>query len=140
MSLTKKIMDEVKLIFTWNKSDRLWQMPFFAGLGVAIILFVATYFKRPDLGLVAIIGANIFLYVPDTPIYHKMILSMSCAFGMITAFALGLVGQTFPSFIPLIVFGVTMVSAQVVRYFSIGTPGFFFFTFATLLGSFIRFK
>lgn len=140
MSLTKKIMDEVKLIFTWNKSDRLWQMPFFAGLGVAIILFVATYFKRPDLGLVAIIGANIFLYVPDTPIYHKMILSMSCAFGMITAFALGLVGQTFPSFIPLIVFGVTMVSAQVVRYFSIGAPGFFFFTFATLLGSFIPFK
>ncbi len=140
MALVEKIIKEIKLIFTWNKSDRFWQMPFFAGLGVAIILFIAAYFGRPDLGLVVIIGANIFLYVPDTPIYHKMILSMSCAFGITTAFALGLVGQTFPAFIPLIVFGVTMVSAQVVRYFSIGAPGFFFFTFATLLGAFIPFK
>ena len=136
----ERLKGEIGLIFTWNKSDRLWQMPFFAGVGVAIILFVAAYFKRPDLGLVAIIGANIFLYVPDTPIYHKMILSMSCAFGMILAFSLGLVGQLFPSLIPLIAFIVTMVSAQVVRYFNIGAPGFFFFTFAALIGTYIPFK
>ena len=136
----ERLKGEIGLIFTWNKSDRLWQMPFFAGVGVAIILFVAAYFKRPDLGLVAIIGANIFLYVPDTPIYHKMVLSMSCAFGMILAFSLGLVGQLFPSLIPLIAFIVTMVSAQVVRYFNIGAPGFFFFTFAALIGTYIPFK
>lgn len=128
------------LIFTWNQSDRSWQMPFFAGLGVAVILFVATLFGRPDFGLVSVIGAMIFLYVPDTPIYHKMILSMSCAFGIIVSFTLGLVGQSFSQFIPLIVFGVTLVSAQVVRYFSIGSPGFFFFTFATILGTYIPFE
>ncbi|EEO25640.1 FUSC family protein [Helicobacter winghamensis] len=128
------------LIFTWNQSDRSWQMPFFAGLGVAVILFVATLFGRPDFGLVSVIGAMIFLYVPDTPIYHKMILSMSCAFGIIVSFTLGLVGQSFPQLIPLIVFGVTLVSAQVVRYFSIGAPGFFFFTFATILGTYIPFE
>ena len=128
------------LIFTWNQSDRSWQMPFFAGLGVAVILFVATLFGRPDFGLVSVIGAMIFLYVPDTPIYHKMILSMCCAFGIIVSFTLGLVGQSFPQFIPLIVFGVTLVSAQVVRYFSIGAPGFFFFTFATILGTYIPFE
>lgn len=128
------------LIFTWNQSDRSWQMPFFAGLGVAVILFVATLFGRPDFGLVSVIGAMIFLYVPDTPIYHKMILSMSCAFGIIVSFTLGLVGQSFSQFIPLIVFGVTLVSAQVVRYFSIGAPGFFFFTFATILGTYIPFE
>ena len=68
MSFLQKIEENVKLIFTWNPSDRLWQMPFFASLGVAIVLFVAAFFERPDLGLVAIIGTNIFLYVPDTPI------------------------------------------------------------------------
>ena len=63
MSFLQKIEENVKLIFTWNPSDRLWQMPFFASLGVAIVLFVAAFFERPDLGLVAIIGTNIFLYV-----------------------------------------------------------------------------
>ncbi|TLD82703.1 FUSC family protein [Helicobacter sp. MIT 11-5569] len=134
------VKKEFGLIFTWNQSDRSWQMPFFAGLGIAIILFIATFFGRPDFGLVSIIGAMIFLYVPDTPIYHKMILSMSCAFGIIVSFTLGLVGQSFPQFIPFIVFGVTLVSAQVVRYFSIGAPGFFFFTFATILGTYIPFE
>ncbi len=138
--MLEKIKKDLGLIFTWNQSDRSWQMPFFAGLGVAIILFIATFIGRPDFGLVAVIGAMIFLYVPDTPIYHKMILSMSCAFGIIVSFTLGLVGQIFPQFIPLIVFGVTLVSAQVVRYFSIGAPGFFFFTFATILGTYIPFE
>lgn len=134
-----KLIESVKLIFTWNKSDRLWQMPFFAGLGVGIILFIAGYFNRPDLGLVAIIGANIFLYVQDTPIYHKMVVCFCCAFGMTTSFALGLIGQSFPFLIPIIIFFVTMISAQVVRYFSIGAPGFFFFTFAAILGTYIHF-
>ncbi len=129
-----------KLIFSWNKSDRLWQMPFFSGLGIAIILFVAAFLGRSDLGLIAIIGANIFLYVPDTPLYHKMILCMACAFGIITSFTLGLIGNTFPSLIPIITFLVTMISAQVVRYFSIGAPGFFFFTFAMILGTYIPLK
>ncbi|MDE5592221.1 MAG: FUSC family protein [Helicobacter sp.] len=113
-------------------------MPFFAGLGVAIILFFGAFFDRIDLALIAIIGANIFLYVPDTPIYHKMILCMSCSFGIITSFTLGLIGNFFPSLIPLIIFLVTMISAQVVRYFNIGVPGFFFFTFATVLGTYIH--
>lgn len=140
MNFLHKIQENIKHIFTWNPSDRLWQMPFFAGLGVAIVLFIAAFFNRPDLGLVAMIGANIFLYVPDTPIYHKMILCMACAFGIIISFTLGLVGQAYPLLIPLIVFLVTMTSAQVVRYFSIGAPGFFFFTFAMILGTYIPFE
>ncbi|PZT48421.1 hypothetical protein B6S12_03585 [Helicobacter valdiviensis] len=140
MSFVQKMQNEIKLIFTWNKSDRLWQMPFFAGLCVAILLYISAKLGYPQYGLVSVIGAMIFLYVPDTPIYHKMILSMSCAFGIIVSFTLGLIGQAFPSFIPLIVFLVTLVSAQVVRYFSIGAPGFFFFTFATILGTYIPFS
>ena len=140
MNFLQKIQENIKLIFTWNPSDRLWQMPFFAGLSVAIVLFVAAFFNRPDLGLVAIIGTNIFLYVPDTPIHHKMILCMASAFGIVASFTLGLIGQAFPVLIPFIVFLVTMIGAQFVRYFSIGAPGFFFFTFAMILGTYIPFE
>ncbi|MDD6056284.1 MAG: FUSC family protein [Helicobacter sp.] len=135
-----KLKQELKLIITWNPSDRSWQMPLFAGFCVGLILFIATLFEMPNFGLVSVIGAMIFLYVPETPIYHKMILSMSCAFGIIVSFTLGLLGQSFPSFIPLIVFAVTLISAKAVRYFSIGSPGFFFFAFATILGTYIPFE
>lgn len=135
-----KIISSFSLIFTWNKSDRLWQMPFFAGLSVGIVLFISVLMNRPDLGLVAMIGTMTFLYVPETPIYHKMILSMCCAFGIVASFSLGLLTQLLPSITPLVVFIVTMVSAQVVRYFSIAAPGFFFFTFAMVLGSYSPFK
>lgn len=65
MNFLIKMQRTIKLIFTWNPSDRLWQMPFFAGLGVAIVLFIAAFFNRPDLGLVAIIGTNIFSLCPQ---------------------------------------------------------------------------
>lgn len=28
MNFLQKIQENIKLIFTWNPSDRLWQMPF----------------------------------------------------------------------------------------------------------------
>ena len=134
-----RIINHYSDLFTWNKSDRLWQMPFFAGLSVGIVLYIAALMNRPDLGLVAMIGTTIFLYVPETPIYHKMVLAMCCAFGICASFAFGLLGQIYPSFVPIIVFFVTLISAQVVRYFGIGAPGFFFFAFAAILGSYIPF-
>ena len=65
---------------------------------------------------------------------------MASAFGIVASFTLGLIGQAFPALIPFIVFLVTMIGAQVVRYFSIGAPGFFFFTFAMILGTYIPFE
>lgn len=127
-------------IFSWNKTDRVWEMPVFAGLGVFLVLFCAALLNKPHWGLVAIIGANIFLYVPNTPIYHKMVQSMAAGFGMSLCFTLGLIAQIYPNLAGLIVGLVSLVSAQVVRYFSITAPGFYFFTFACILGTFIPFE
>ena len=91
----ERLKGEIGLIFTWNKSDRLWQMPFFAGLNVAVILFISAYFKRPDLGLISMIGTTIFLYIPNTSMYHRMIVLMSCGFGIGISFTLGLIGHFF---------------------------------------------
>ena len=131
---------ELALIFEWNKSDRLWQMPFFAALSVGIVLFIGSVMNRPNLALVSMVGTMVFLYVPDTPIFHKMILAMCVSFLMICSFSLGLLAQLYPPIIPFVVFFVTLASAQIVRYFGVGAPGFFFFTFASILGSYIPFE
>lgn len=134
------ILSHAKLIFEWQQSDRLWQMPFFAALSVGIVLLVGSIWERPDLALVSMIGTTIFLYVPATSITHKMVLTMCMSFMIVLSFSFGLLTQLYPPLTPLVVGLVTMASAQIVRYFSIGAPGFFFFTFACILGSFIPFK
>lgn len=125
----------LKELIALNKTERVWQMPFFAGLNVAIVLFIGAYFNRPDLGLVSMIGTTIFLYIPSTSIYHRMLVLMGCGFGISFSFALGLIGQFFPFMIPLIVCVVTIVSSMIVRYYNLGSPGYFFFVLACILGA-----
>ncbi len=130
----------IKELITLNKTDRVWQMPFFAGLNVAIVLLISTYFGRQDLGLVCIIGTTIFLYIPNTSMYHRMIVLMGCGFGIGLSFTIGLVGQFFPILTPIIICIVTIISAIVVRYYNLGAPGYFFFVFACILGSNLPFN
>lgn len=115
-------------------------MPFFAALAVGVVLFFGGVWNRPDLALVSMVGTTIFLYVPSTSITHKMVLTMCLSFLVVLCFSFGLLTQLYPPITPLVVGITTMISAQIVRFFSIGAPGFFFFTFACILGSFIPFK
>ncbi len=133
------LKQEIKAIFAWNKSDRVWQMPFFASLSIGVVLLFGSLFNRPDLALISMVGAMVFLYVPDTLIFHKIVLTTCLSFLMVMSFTLGLLTQLYPSSTPFVIFLVTLNCAQIVRYFGIGAPGFFFFTFAAVLGTFMPF-
>ena len=130
----------IKQIFILNSSTRVWQLPFFAALGVALVLGIGAYYQRLDLGLIAMIGVMAFLYTPNTPIYHKMAVVMCCSFGISLSFLLGLLTHIFPPSTPFIVGFVAMSSGILVRYYDLGAPGYFFFVFAALLGSFFPFE
>lgn len=134
-----RIYKHSKLILSVNKTDRVWQMPFFAALSVAVVLLVAWYFKRLDLGMVAVFGANVFLYVPNTPIYHRMAVTMCCSFGISVAFGLGLLAHSMPFTIPFVCAIVAMGSGILVRYYDVGAPGYFFFVMSCIIGCFIPF-
>lgn len=135
----KKIYKHSKLLLSVNKTDRVWQMPFFAALSVAVVLLVALYFNRLDLGMVAVLGANVFLYVPNTPIYHRMAVTMYCSFGMIVAFGAGLLAHNVPFSIPFVCALVAMGSGILVRYYGVSAPGYFFFVMACVIGCFLPF-
>lgn len=71
-----------------NSSEQVWQMPFFAALGVGIVLGLSVFFGKLNYGLIAMIGALSFLYVPNTPLYHRMAVVMCCSFGIVSSFFL----------------------------------------------------
>ena len=139
-SIKHKIIAYFKTLFMFHPTDRVWQMPFFAAAGVGIVLFVGHFFGRLDLGLVAVFGVNAFLYVPNTPIYHRMAVTMCCSFGIIVSFTLGLCTHFAPFSVIFVVVLVATLAGILVRYYGLGPPGYFFFVFSCIVGSFLPFS
>ncbi len=139
MSKRKILKQQCKEIIQLNPTERVWQMPFFFALAVGFALSIAAYYDRMDLGLIAMIGIMAFVYTTNTPMYHRMAVTMCCSFGLCLSFLIGLCTHFFPAFSPLVVGLVAMASSILIRYYNIGAPGYFFFVFSCLLASFFPF-
>lgn len=83
------LRSELRQLLQFNRSDRRWQLPFCAALASGLPLMVGLYFDHIEYGLVSSLGGLIVLYTPATPLAHRMMVLMSCSFGMIACHALG---------------------------------------------------
>ena len=70
---------KTRLLVTIKPSDRPWQMPFAAALANGLPLFVGAYFGHLEYGLISSLGGLAFLYLPDTPMAHRMVSLMAAA-------------------------------------------------------------
>ena len=102
---------EVRQLATINASDRRWQMPFAAALATGLPLLVGAYFDHLDYGLVSSLGGLVFLYLPDTPLSHRMVTLMACAFAMTACYRLGVMSHFFPLLMmPVLIFIAILVT------------------------------
>lgn len=108
---------------TLHPSTRRWQMAFAAALACGLPLMVGAWFGHLEYGLISSIGGLSFLYLPNTPMSHRMVWLMACAFGMSASYALGLMTH----FLPLAGVGVlaliAMLVTMVCRFYRVGPPG-----------------
>src|SRR3954447_22748023 len=103
-----------------NASDRPWQMPFAAAMASGLPLLVGAYFDRMDYGLISSLGGLVFLYLPDTPLHHRMVSLMACAFAMSASYALGVMSHFLPALmVPVLVFTAILVT-MVCRFYRLG--------------------
>lgn len=127
---------ELRALATVQSSDRLWQMPLFAALAMGLPLLAGAWLGRMGDALVASLGALVFLYLPNTPLSHRMVALMACAFAMTACFAFGLLSALAPVLMmPVLVFlaiGVTMLA----RFYALGPPGSLFFIMAAAIGAY----
>lgn len=134
--LRQLLKEEARGLVTIQSSDRGWQMPFSAALASGVPLLVGAWFGRMDYGLIGSIGGLVFLYLPGTPMYHRMVSVMACAFGMIGCYALGVMSGIFPALMmPALVF-MTILVSMVCRFYLIGPPGPIFFVMAASIGAY----
>ena len=117
-------------------SDRRWQMPFGAALASGVPLMIGAWFGRLDYGLISSLGGLVFVYMPRTPLHHRMVWLMACAFGMTACYALGVMSQFFPPLIALLLAFITILATMVLRYYGVGPPGSLFFIMAAAIAAY----
>lgn len=135
-SLKKLIREELHHLLTIHPSDRMWQMPVAAGLATGLPLLVGAYFDHLNYGLVSSLGGLVFLYLPTTPLYHRMVSLMACAFAMTTCYTLGVISHFFPLLMmPMLIF-IAILVTMLCRFYALGVPGSLFFIMAASIGAY----
>lgn len=130
------LRQEMLHLATFSDTDRRWQMPFCAALATGLPLLVGAYFDHLDYGLVSSLGGLVFLYSPNTPLSHRMVLLMACAFGMSASYSLGVMSHFFPVLlVPVLAFIAILVS-MICRFYALGPPGSLFFIMAAAIGAY----
>lgn len=131
------LRNEVEHLTRLNRSDRSWQLPLAAGLSSGLPLMVGAYFGRLDFGLVSALGGLVFLYVTATPLAHRMVLLMACAFGLAACYALGLISHFSPALLAVSLALIAMLVTMVCRVYALGPPGSLFFIMAASIGAYM---
>ena len=130
------VRDELRQLTTINKADRLWQMPVAAALAAGLPLLVGAYFGRLDYGLVSSLGGLSFLYLPGTPLHHRMVWVMACAFGMTACYTLGLISHFLAALVVPALTIMAILVTMICRFYLIGPPGSIFFIMSAAIGAY----
>lgn len=111
-------------------------MPFAAALASGLPLIVGACFNHLDYGLISSLGGLVFLYMPNTPMYHRMVSVMACAFGLVACYTLGLISHFFtPVMMPVLIF-ISILVTMVCRLYAVGPPGSLFFIMTASIGAY----
>lgn len=134
--ITTGLRAEWQHLTTINPSKRSWQMPLAAALATGLPLFIGAWFDHLDYGLVSSLGGLAFLYMPNTPLSHRMVWLMACGFGMASCFALGLMFHFVPVLLIWVLSFITMLVTMICRFYGMGPPGSLFFVMAAAIGGY----
>lgn len=134
--LTTLLAAEIRHLFAVTPSDRPWHMPAAAAMATGLPLLIGAYFGHLDFGLVSSLGGLVFLYMPATPMAHRMVMLMACAFAMSACYALGVLSHFVPVLMmPALVF-IAVVVTMCCRLYGVGPPGSLFFVMAAAIGAY----
>jgi uncharacterized membrane protein YccC len=133
---TQRLRTELQHLLRANSSDRPWELPLCAALASGLPLLLGAAVGDIGPGLIASLGGLVFLYCPNTPLHHRMVMLMACAFGMTACYALGQLGQLVPALlVPLIALACMLVT-MICRFYALGPPGSLFFVMAATIAAY----
>lgn len=117
-----------------KKTDRKWHLPVLAGICVGLPVMVGFFTGHMQDGKLASMAALVILYIQSQELNRRMIVLMTCSFGIMVSFAVGLIFG-FNGYVASAVLGVYAFVVHLVLYYlkMVRPPGnFFFIMFASV--------
>ena len=117
---------------------RRWPMPVAAALASGLPLLVGAALGDIQAGLAGSLGGLVFLYLPETPMHHRMVTLMACGFAMTACYAIGLGVHALDVAavpVPLLAL-VALLVTMAIRYYRLPPPGPLFFVMAAAIGAY----
>lgn len=115
-------------ILEYKKTDRPWHLPLLAGLCIGVPILSGFFTGHFQEGKLASMAALVILYLQSNDLPQRMIILMTCCFGIVLSFALGVIfsfnGLVAPIILGLYAFGINYVLHQLRLSHP---PGNFFF-------------
>ncbi|MGB6083460.1 hypothetical protein [Moheibacter sp.] len=90
--------------FQFNKTTRKWHFPVVAGIAVGIPLFIGWYLGDIESGKLASLAGLSILYIQSDDLIERMILLMTCCFGIMVSYTIGLLFSFSPYVAPCSMF------------------------------------
>lgn len=135
-ALARRLNWEWKQLSAIQPSQRPWALPVAAALALGLPVLLGAQFGRLDLGLVASLGGLAFLYLPETPLHHRMAAVMLAGFGLAACYALGMLTQALAvATVPLLTL-IAVLVGMACRYARVRPPASLFFVMAAALGAY----
>lgn len=135
-SLKRIARDEWTHLTTVQASERPWRMPMCAALATGLPVVLGAAFGRLGDGLVASLGGLVFLYLPETPLSHRMVSLMASAFGLTASWTLGLLSHSVPAAMMAVLVFIAILVTMVCRFYAVAPPGSLFFIMAAAIGAY----
>jgi hypothetical protein len=85
-------------LFKFSSTNRQWHLPIVAGLTVGVPMILGWYLDSIDAGKLASLAGLSILYLQSDKLAERMILLMTCCFGIMVSYTIGL----FFSFSPVV--------------------------------------
>lgn len=125
----------LKDILEFKHADRKWHLPFVAALCVGLPLFIGYYLENFNGGKLASMGGLAILYISSNNLANRMMLLMTCSFGLIMAFSLGLL-FSFNAIVGALFLGLFTFGLHFSLYHLglVRPPGNFFFVMLCAMG------
>ena len=134
--LLLRLRQEWRQFITIRRSERRWEMAFCAALASGLPMAVGAWFGRLDHGLLSSLGGLAFLYLPDTPMHHRMVGIMASTFGLASCFAMGAISHPWPGSAVAVLTLIAMLVTMVCRVYRVAPPGSLFFVMAAAIGAY----
>jgi uncharacterized membrane protein YccC len=126
---------EWRHLTTVQPSARRWPLPFAAALASALPVLAGALAGELAWGLIASMGGLVFLYLPATPLAHRMVTLMACAFGLCACYALGVLAHLVPAALVGVMTFIAICVTMVCRAYALGPPGNLFFVMVAAIGA-----